>query len=79
MGVDKAPHGRELEKVHPPRCTRGFTVFVTGLSGAGKSTIARALAAARREVRVLIEPVDGFVEVHVAIPIEICEARDSKG
>jgi sulfate adenylyltransferase len=34
---------RELRRRHPPRARRGFTVFFTGLSGAGKSTIARAL------------------------------------
>ena len=28
---------------HPPRLRQGFTVFFTGLSGAGKSTIAIAL------------------------------------
>ncbi|HLF56967.1 MAG TPA: bifunctional sulfate adenylyltransferase/adenylylsulfate kinase [Thermoanaerobaculia bacterium] len=33
----------ELRRRHPPRARRGFTVFFTGLSGAGKSTIARAL------------------------------------
>lgn len=33
----------ELRKTHPPRSRQGFTVFFTGLSGAGKSTIARAL------------------------------------
>jgi len=33
----------ELRKTHPPRVRQGFTVFFTGLSGAGKSTIARAL------------------------------------
>jgi sulfate adenylyltransferase len=33
----------ELRKTHPPRARQGFTVFFTGLSGAGKSTIARAL------------------------------------
>ncbi len=34
---------RELRKTHPPRHQQGFTVFFTGLSGAGKSTIANAL------------------------------------
>jgi sulfate adenylyltransferase len=34
---------RELERRHPPRRRQGFTVFFTGLSGAGKSTIANAL------------------------------------
>ncbi len=33
----------ELKKNRPPRHKRGFTVFFTGLSGAGKSTIANAL------------------------------------
>lgn len=33
----------ELRKSHPPKATQGFTVFFTGLSGSGKSTVARAL------------------------------------
>ena len=33
----------ELRKTHPPKARQGFTVFFTGLSGAGKSTIANAL------------------------------------
>jgi sulfate adenylyltransferase len=33
----------ELRRTHPPRHRHGFTVFMTGLSGAGKSTIANAL------------------------------------
>jgi sulfate adenylyltransferase len=33
----------ELRKRHPPRHRQGFTVFFTGLSGAGKSTIANVL------------------------------------
>jgi len=35
----------ELRKSHPPRHKQGFTVFFTGLSGSGKSTIANALFA----------------------------------
>ncbi len=35
--------GRELQKSHPPRHRQGFTVFFTGLSGSGKSTIANVL------------------------------------
>jgi len=35
----------ELRKTHPPRHKQGFTVFFTGLSGSGKSTIANALFA----------------------------------
>ena len=133
----------ELQRNAPPRTQQGFTVFFTGLSGAGKSTIARALAArlmemggravtlldgdivrrhlsselgfnkahrdinvrrigfvaseitknrgiaicapiapyrqTRRDVRAMIEAVGGFVEIHVATPIETCESRDRKG
>ncbi len=35
----------ELRRTHPPRHRQGFTVFFTGLSGSGKSTIANALLA----------------------------------
>ena len=35
---------RELRAARPPRLERGVTVFFTGLSGSGKSTIARGLA-----------------------------------
>ena len=34
---------QELQKTHRPRFEKGFTVFFTGLSGAGKSTVANAL------------------------------------
>jgi sulfate adenylyltransferase len=33
----------ELRKLYPPRSRQGFTVFFTGLSGSGKSTIANIL------------------------------------
>jgi sulfate adenylyltransferase len=133
----------ELRRTHPPRHKQGFTVFFTGLSGSGKSTIANALmsklmeiggrpitlldgdivrknlsselgfskehrdlnierigfvaseitknggiaicapiapyTSTRRYVRDLIEPVGGFVEIHVSTPLEICEQRDRKG
>jgi len=133
----------ELRKLHPPRHRQGFTVFFTGLSGSGKSTIANALlvklleggdrrvtlldgdvvrkhlsselgfsrehrdinilrigyvaseitkyggvaicapiapyAATRRKVRDMIEAFGGYVEVHVATSLEVCEARDRKG
>ena len=39
----------ELRRSCPPRLEQGFTVFFTGLSGAGKSTIANALCATLRE------------------------------
>ncbi len=34
---------RELRRSYPPRSEQGFTVFFTGLSGSGKSTIANVL------------------------------------
>jgi sulfate adenylyltransferase len=34
---------RELQRSYPPRNRQGFTVFFTGLSGSGKSTIANVL------------------------------------
>ena len=46
-----APPGvaRELRRARPPRSERGLAVFFTGLSGSGKSTIARGLAEALTE------------------------------
>ncbi len=133
----------ELRRSHPPRHGQGFTVFFTGLSGSGKSTIANVLQVkflevggrpvtlldgdivrkhlsselgfskehrdinirrigfvaseitknggiavcapiapydlVRKEVRNMIEPWGGFVLVHVATPLEVCEQRDRKG
>ena len=133
----------ELRKTHPPRHEQGFTVFFTGLSGSGKSTIANALmvklmemggrpvslldgdivrknlsselgfskehrdlnirrigyvaseitknrgiaicapiapyTATRRAVRESINPLGGFVEIHVSTSVEVCEQRDRKG
>jgi len=132
-----------LRETHPPRSEQGVTVFFTGLSGSGKSTIANALLvkllemggrpvtlldgdlvrknlsselgfskehrdinirrigyvaseitknggmaicapiapydSIRREVRQMIEPLGGFVLVHVATSLEECERRDRKG
>ena len=34
---------QELRKTYPPKLNRGFTIFFTGLSGSGKSTIAKSL------------------------------------
>ncbi len=36
-------------------------------------------AEVRQEVRELVEPGGGFVLVHVATPLEVCEQRDRKG
>ncbi len=134
---------RELRRTHPPRNRQGLTIFFTGLSGAGKSTIANAVLvrlleqggrsvtlldgdlvrkhlsselgfskahrdlnirrigfvaseitrnggvaicapiapyeAVRAEVRRMIEPLGGFVLIHLATPLEVCEQRDRKG
>ena len=40
---------KELARARPPRRHRGLVVFFTGLSGSGKSTIARGLADELRE------------------------------
>ncbi len=40
----------QLRKAYPPRHRQGFTVFFTGLSGSGKSTIANALIAKLMEI-----------------------------
>ncbi|WP_117215724.1 adenylyl-sulfate kinase, partial [Allorhizocola rhizosphaerae] len=134
----------ELARARPPRRHRGLVVFFTGLSGSGKSTIARGVAdalletgersitlldgdvvrrelsaglgfsredrdrnirrigwvsaevarhggmaiccpiapyaAARAEARAMATAAGAdFVLVHVATPIEVCEARDRKG
>ncbi|HEY3733299.1 MAG TPA: adenylyl-sulfate kinase [Streptosporangiaceae bacterium] len=37
------PVARELRRARPPRHERGLVIFMTGLSGSGKSTIARDL------------------------------------
>jgi sulfate adenylyltransferase len=134
---------RELRSARPPRAQRGFVLFLTGLSGSGKSTIARDLrdalaergdrrvslldgdlvrrmlsagltfsqadrdlnilrigyvaaeiarhggiaicapiapyAATRARVREMVSETGDFLLIHVATPVEVCEARDRKG
>jgi sulfate adenylyltransferase len=41
----------ELRKVYPPRPQQGFTLFLTGFSGAGKSTIANAIGVKLMEIQ----------------------------
>ncbi len=36
-------------------------------------------ASARREARALVAPHGGFVEIHIATPLDVCEQRDRKG
>jgi sulfate adenylyltransferase len=40
----------QVKRNYPPRSRQGFTVFFTGLSGSGKSTVANALIARLREL-----------------------------
>ncbi len=42
---------KELRWAYPPRSKQGFTIFLTGLSGAGKSTIAKGLMVKFMEMR----------------------------
>lgn len=42
---------KELRKYYPPRERQGFTLFFTGFSGSGKSTIANALAVKLMEIQ----------------------------
>ncbi|CAK8720566.1 bifunctional sulfate adenylyltransferase/adenylylsulfate kinase [Candidatus Electrothrix laxa] len=133
----------ELRRSFPPRSKQGLTVFLTGLSGSGKSTIAKVLMVrfmemrdrpvtlldgdivrknlsseltfseehrnlnvtrigfvaseitknggialcapiapyeeSRLENRKLISRYGGFIEIHIATPLEVCEQRDRKG
>src|SRR5437899_54289 len=133
----------ELRRSYPPRHKQGLTIFFTGLSGSGKSTIANVLRtkfletggrpvtlldgdlvrkhlsselgfskehrdinirrigyvaseitknggiaicapiapydAVRKQLREMIEPLGGFILVHIATPLEVCEERDRKG
>jgi sulfate adenylyltransferase len=52
------------------------------VTAAGGAVVCAPIApydAVRREVRATVEPAGGFVLVHVATPLEACEARDRKG
>jgi sulfate adenylyltransferase len=133
----------ELRRSFPPRHKQGLTIFFSGLSGAGKSTIANVLMtkflevggrpvtlldgdlvrkhlsselgfskehrdinirrigyvaseitknggiaicapiapydATRKDVRSMIEPVGGFILVHLSTSVDVCEQRDRKG
>lgn len=47
---DDVDEGEQVRRAWPPRHRQGFTVFFCGLSGSGKSTIARALYATLLDV-----------------------------
>ena len=54
----------ELQRSHRPRSRQGFVVFFTGLSGSGKSTIARVLEARMRERGRTVTVLDGDAVRH---------------
>jgi sulfate adenylyltransferase len=67
----------ELSHKYPPRTERGFTVFLTGLSGAGKSTIAASLTATLRErLRRRVTLLDGdIVRQHLSSDLGFSRAE----
>ncbi len=56
---------------------RGVMLWLTGLSGSGKSTIAIALE--RRQMAARIIGIEDFLEIYVSTPLVECEKRDVKG
>ncbi len=52
---------KELKISHPPKSQQGFTVFFTGLSGSGKSTVANALVDRLMETGRNVTLLDGDV------------------
>ena len=59
----------------PPRTS----VDVNPCVPASSSRAVPSTSVAAGFVREMIEPNGGFMEIHVATPIEVCEARDRKG
>jgi len=61
---------------------RGMAGLAAEITKGGGIAICAAIApyaGVREEFRVSIEPVGGFVLVHVATPMAVCERRDPKG
>jgi sulfate adenylyltransferase len=52
---------------------------ITGSGGIAICASIAPYASLRGEVRAMIAPLGGFVLVHMATPIEVCEQRDPKG
>ncbi len=60
----------ELRQAFPPRSRQGFTIFLTGLSGSGKSTIAKVLMVRFMEMRdrpVTLQGLERLVEKHFSL------------
>src|ERR671914_638260 len=58
---------------------RGFTLWFTGLSGSGKTTISEIVEHELRERDQVRRRIVDFVEVFVDAPLEVCAERDVKG
>jgi sulfate adenylyltransferase len=73
LGFSKAHRDLNVERI-------GFVASqVTRAGGAALCAVIAPYDDARRRVRAAIESVGGYVLVHVATPIEVCEQRDPKG
>ncbi len=72
-----------MQKIKFVMNTKGAIVWLTGLSGAGKTTIAQRLRDIISPYRAVRDEVKSsshnFIEVYVNAPIEVCELRDVKG
>ena len=67
----------ELHRAYPPRRDQGFTLFFTGLSGAGKSTIADALLPVLAEYGRSVTLLDGD-DVRALLSSELGFSREHR-
>ena len=58
---------------------KAWSACVTKAGGIAICAPIAPYAAIRRRVREMVEAHGAFVEVHVATPLDVCEARDTKG
>jgi sulfate adenylyltransferase len=71
-----------FSKEHRDLNVRRIAFVAAAVARSGGAAICAQIApydAARREARAMVRPTGGFVLVHVATPLEVCEARDRKG
>src|SRR6266581_3468453 len=71
-----------FSKEHRDLNIRRIGFVATEITRHGGIAICAAIApydAVRREVRAMVEPYGGFVLVHLAPALEVCEQRDRKG
>jgi sulfate adenylyltransferase len=71
-----------FSREHRDTNIRRLGFVASEITKSGGITICAAIApynATRKEVRGMIEPCGGFILVHLATPIAVCEKRDRKG